>query len=125
MVGSGVELDVPVEIVAPAFMKVVGRKASPVLLQLPAGRPERMPLDVHVRLARGSAALAQVARRAGGGDVLPGGSAALGARKDVIEGQFQHSATILAGETVAKEQVEPGEGGIFARADILAKRNHA
>src|SRR5688572_21743516 len=38
-IGLGLQLDVPVEIVAPAFVQVIGREASAILLQLPAGRP--------------------------------------------------------------------------------------
>src|SRR5436190_17206981 len=122
---SGLQLDVPVEIVAPALVEVIGREGAAVLLQLPAGRPERAAVDVHVRLLRRSAALAQVAGGAGGGDILPGRPPALGARDDVIEGQLPQVAAILALEAVAKEQVEPGEGRMLGGADILAKRDDA
>ena len=84
----GLQLDVPVEIVAPALVQVIGREAAAMLLQLPAGRPERAAADVHVRLLRRAAALPEVARRAGGGDILPGRAAALGARQDMVEGQL-------------------------------------
>ena len=123
--GSGLQLDVPIEIVAPALVEVVGREGAAVLLELPAGRAEGVALDVHMGLARGSAAFAQIARRAGGGDILPGRPPALGAGHDMIEGEFPRIAAILAFEAVAQEQVEAGEGGIFARPHILAKRDHA
>ena len=67
----------------------------------------------------------QIAGRAGGRDILPGRAAALGARQDMVEGQLARVAAILAGEAVAQEQVESGEGRIFGRADILPERDHA
>ena len=96
-----------------------------MLLKLPAGRAERAAADVHVRLARGAAALPEVAGRAGGGDILPGGAAALGAGQDMVEGQLARVAAILAGEAVAQEQVESGEGRMLAGAHILPERDHA
>src|SRR3712207_7100565 len=59
------------EIVAPAVVEVIGREGAAMLLQLPAGRPERVAAQVHVRLARRAAAFPEVARRAGRGDILP------------------------------------------------------
>ena len=38
---SGLQLDVPIEIVAPALVQVIGREAAAMFLQLPAGRPDR------------------------------------------------------------------------------------
>src|SRR3954470_19762473 len=106
---SGLQLDVPVEIVAPAVVEVVGREGAAVLLQLPAGRAERAAADLHVRLLGRAAALPEVAGRAGGGDIVPGGAAAERARQDMVEGQLPGVAAILAREAVAQEQVEPGE----------------
>src|SRR4249919_2438392 len=120
----GFEYDVPVEIVAPTLMQVVGREALAMVLQLPAGRPDRLALDMHAGLPWGPPALLEIAGRAGGGDILPAGPPALGARQDMVEGQFPVRPAIDAAEAVAEEQVEPGERRIFIRPDILAKRDH-
>src|SRR5678815_1538658 len=119
----GFELDVPVEIVAPALVQIVGREALAMVLQLPTGRPDRFPLNMHAGLPRGSPALLEIAGRAGGGDVFPASPPALGARHDMVERQFPVRSAIDATEAVAEEQVEPGEGRIFVRPDILAKRD--
>src|SRR5690349_15252852 len=67
---SSQQLDVPVEPVAPGIVQIVGREAAAMLLQLPGGRPDRRDMELHSRLMRRAPALAQVARRAGGGDIL-------------------------------------------------------
>src|SRR5438270_12835718 len=74
------QLDIPVEIIAPAFVEIVRREGAAMLLQLPAGRADRLALNLHVRFVRRAAALAQIARRAGGRDILPHRAAAMGAR---------------------------------------------
>src|SRR3569623_1282520 len=94
-----------------------------MFLQLPAGRAERADVQRHLRLLRGAAALLQSARCAGGDDVLPGRAATLGAGYDMVEGQVAPAAAILAGELVAQEQVEPGEGRKGARPDIGFERD--
>src|SRR5688572_23829729 len=114
------QLDIPVEIIAPALVEVIGREAAAVILQLPTGRTDRLAVDRHVRLARGAPAFLEVARRAGGRDILPRRPPALGARHDMIEGQFLVAAAIDAREAVAKEQVESRERRIFVGPDELS-----
>ena len=82
----------------------------------------------HLAFPRQPAAFAQVARAAGGDDVLPGRATAAAARDDVVEGQVRRRAAvaaILAGESVAQEHVEPGEGRAAGRRDIVLQRDHA
>src|SRR3546814_856656 len=74
-------------------------------------------------LGRRAAALAQVAGRAGRRHIFPCRAAAKRARDDVIEGEVVVRSAILAAEAVAKEEVEPGEGGMRGGTDILAKRD--
>ena len=105
-------------------MEIVGREALAMVLQLPAGRADRLALDVHLGFARRPPALFEIARRAGGRDILPAGPPALGTRHDMVEGQFPVTAAIDAAETVAEEQVEPGEGRIFVGPDELAQGDH-
>src|SRR3546814_11311958 len=76
-----------------------------------------------MRLGRGAAALLQIARRTGGGDILPARPPAQPARDHMVEGQFLARPAILAGEPVAQEQVEPGEGRMLRRLHILAQRD--
>src|SRR3546814_6870488 len=104
--------------VDPAFVQVIGRKGAAVALQLPARRTPGLAVDGHMRLGRGAAALLQIARRTGGGDILPARPPAQPARDHMVEGQFLARPAILAGEPVAKEQVEPGEGRKIGRAPV-------
>ena len=48
---------------------------------------------------------------------------ALRARDDMVEGEVLALAAILAGEAVAQEHVEPGEGGKAGRLDIALERH--
>src|SRR5262245_26391083 len=84
----GFQLDIPIEIVAPALVQIIGREALAMVLQLPAGRPDRFALQVHMRLARRAATLLEVARGTGGSDILPAGAAAVRTRDDMVESQF-------------------------------------
>src|SRR3546814_1518641 len=77
-----------------------------------------------MRLGRGAAALLQIARRTGGGDILPARPPAQPARDHMVEGQFLARPAILAGEPVAQEQVEPGEGRMLRRLHILRSEEH-
>ena len=82
-------------------MQVMGREAAADALQLMHVGAARMTGRAHADVFGQLAALAQIARRAGGDDVLPRGAPALGARQDVIEGQILVRAAILAGEAIA------------------------
>src|SRR6202000_1808285 len=86
-------------------------------MQLVHGRRERGLLRKHPRLLRCHVALTQIAGRTCGDHVFPGGLSTLAARDDVIEGQIVARQAILADETVAQENVEPGERGMRARLD--------
>src|SRR5262245_41090921 len=63
----------------------------------------------HLGFRHGEIALAEIAGRAGGDHVDPGGLAAARARNQVIEGEIVAPAAILAGEPVAQEHVEARE----------------
>ena len=66
-------------------------------------RRARLAARVHVCLRRQPVALAAVARRARGDDVLPARVAALGARDDVVDRQARTGAAVLARPAVARE----------------------
>src|SRR3954471_19690298 len=103
------QLDIPVEIVAPARVEIVGREGATMLLKLPAGRPDRIAVRMHVRFVGRPPALAQVARCAGRRDILPRRPPALCARNHMVEGQLAVRSAIDAAEAVAQEEVEPRE----------------
>lgn len=107
------QLDVPIQPVAPGFVQMVRREHLAMLLQLPMGGADRLGVEVHRRLLRSTAALLQIAAAARGGDVFPGCAPPQTARNHVIEGQIMRVAAILAGEPITQEQVEAGEGREF------------
>src|SRR5437773_721219 len=82
------QLDVPVEITAPALVQIVRRKRPPMLLQLPTRRADRVAQQVHVRLRRRPPALLEVARGAGGGDIFPHRPPAMRAGDHMVERQL-------------------------------------
>src|SRR5690242_4216459 len=96
-----------------------------MLLQLPARRADRLAVGVHVRLGRRTPALAQIARGAGRGDILPRRAPTISARDHMVEGQLAARPAIDAAEFVAEEEIEPGEGRIFVGPDVIAQRNDA
>src|SRR5690606_20788152 len=104
------QFDVPVKIIHPALVQMVGRKQPTVVVQVVHGGLHRLLARPHLRVPWHQPALPEVARRAGSDDVLPGGSPAAPARNHVVEGQILMSAAILALEAVAQEDVEAGEG---------------
>src|ERR1700722_3209589 len=73
---SSLQLDVPVEVVEPAFVEVVGGESTAVFLQLVHARAVRAAVRVHVRLSGRAPALAEIAAGAVGDDFRPGRSPA-------------------------------------------------
>ena len=113
------QLDIPIEPVAPAIVKIVGRKTAAMVLELPARGARRLQCQRHARLPRRSTAFPEVAWRAGCDDIVPCRPPALCPGYHMIEGELPGIAAILAGEAITQEQVEPREGGILRRPDIL------
>ena len=109
-------------------MQMVWREVPAVEPELVRRRHDRLGHGLHAALVRQPVALAQVAARAGGDDVAPGGLAAPRAWDDVIEGQLRRrmgAPAVLAGEAVAQEDVEPRERRPTILRDILLERHHA
>src|SRR3954471_11268611 len=107
-----IELGIPIEIVEPAVVQVVRREAPAVAVQVVHARLERHLRRPHLGLVHRQVALPEIARRAGGDHVDPGGVAAARARQQMIEGEVVAGAAILAAELVAQEDIEAGEGGL-------------
>ena len=81
----------------------------------------RLLEQAHPDLARQRVALAAVAGRARGDDVLPARGAALGARDHVVDGQVRARAAVLAGPVVAGEHGPAGDlapVGVARDADV-------
>jgi len=110
---SSLEFYIPIEPVAPCVVQVIGREAFALILQLPACRADWLDMELHMRLLWGAPAFFEVARRAGRRNILPGRTAALCARNDMIERKITSNATILALELVTQKQVESGKSGIL------------
>ena len=79
------------------------------------------------RLRREVVALAAVAGRAGGDDVVPVRRAALGARDDVVDGEVRLRAAVLARPSVAREDRAAGDlapVGVARDADVRHEADH-
>jgi len=123
-----IQLGIPVEIVAPALVQVIGRESAAVVLQHVGRRLHRLMARIHPALLRQPIAFQQIAPGAGSHDVGPQGPPAPRARHDVIEGQVvrgMRPAAILAGEAVAQEDVKPGKGRVARGVDIFLQRDDA
>src|SRR5450830_1592149 len=96
------QLGIPIEIVEPAFVQIVGRKQPAVAVQVMHRGLEWHLRWPHLGFAWRQAALAQIAGRAGGDHVVPGGMPAARARDQMVESEVVAVAAILAGEAVAQ-----------------------
>ena len=90
------KLDIPVEIIHPAFMQMVGREQAAVVVQVVHRRLVGLLQRPHLGLRRHHAAFPEVTGRAGGDDILPGRRPAAVARDDMVEGEIVRRAAILA-----------------------------
>src|SRR5205807_5727707 len=102
------QLDRPVSAVEEAPPRLVLAVGQLQVQQRAAPRLLRLADQGHAGLARGAAALADVAGHAGADDVLPGGLAALAARDHVVQAQLagrELLAAVLALVVVAGEDV--------------------
>ena len=94
-----IELGVPVQIIEPAVVQVVRREQPAVAVQVLHRGLERRLRRKHPRFVRRQVALAQIARRAGGDDVVPHRVAAARTRQevDVYKRQIRIAAGATAG----------------------------
>src|SRR6185437_3463623 len=123
--GLRLEFGVPIKIIEPAVVQIVRREQAPVLVQVMHRRLIRHLRGPHPRLGRRQVALAQVTRRARRHHVVPRRLAAARTRDQMIEGEVVAPAAILAGEAVAQENIEPGEGGMRRRLHEALERHDA
>src|SRR5260370_21198441 len=80
-----IELAIPVEIIPPALVQIVGREGAAVLLQHVGRRLHRLLPWVEPALLRQPVALQEGAAAAGGDDVGPHPGAPTRARHDAIQ----------------------------------------
>lgn len=119
-----IKLGIPVEIIHPAFVKIVRRKQPPVLVELIHARHD-WPLEwKHLGFFGQGTALAQIARRACGNNVVPRGLPTFGSRNDVIKCQIVICTTILTAESITQEYIEPRKSRIARRFYIGLKGNN-
>ena len=112
------ELGIPVEIVEPAFMQIIGRKKPPISMQIEHCRPRRLVRRKHSGDLRHHPALLEIAWRTGGDHVVPTRLPAARARNKMIERQIALVAAILASEAIAQKHVEARERRIERRLYI-------
>src|SRR5579863_8927998 len=120
-----IELGVPVQVVEPAVVQIVRREQPAVAMKLMHGGGKRRLPRKHPRLLRRQVSFSQIAGRTCRDHVFPRGLAAFAPRNDVIEGEIVAGRTILADESVAQKDVEPGEGGMRGGLDEGFQRYHA
>src|ERR1700730_19121401 len=102
------EYGVPVEIVEPALVQVIRREQPAVAMQVMHARLERHLGRPHPGFGGRQIALPEIALRACGDDVDPGGVTAARARQQMVEREIVARTAKLAHELVAQEYVEPG-----------------
>ena len=92
-------------------------------------RPVGQGPEMHTRTFRRSAAFPQVARRTGGGNIIPGCLPPHAPGNHMVKGQFPTTTgditTILTGEAVTQEQVKAGEIGMGSGGNIFFQGNDA
>ena len=107
-------------------MKEVWREGASILLQLVGTGLEGRTEGNHAADMGKAVALRQIAGRAGCDDVFPRRPTAAGPWNHMVEGQVvggEGAAAILAGEAVAQEDVEAGEGRAARCRNELFQRN--
>jgi len=99
-----IQFGIPVKIIAPTFVQIIGREGAPDILQLERTRTEWTLAGEHPDLVGHAIALDQIAARTCRDDILPRCSPAFGPRDQMVEGQVvgrMRRATVLAHETIA------------------------
>ncbi len=90
--------------------------------------PPGILLGMHVALLGQAAAFTHIAAAAGRDDIFPNRAPTFGARNNVIECQIRRwfaMTAILAGKTIAQENIKTREGGIARCGDIFLQRDNA
>ena len=116
---------IPIEIIHPAFVQMVGWEEATVVVEFEHGGLERDLVGVHADLGAGLVGLAQIAGAAGCDHIFPSCLPAFGAGDQMVKGEIIFRAAILAGELIAQKDVEPSEGWIAGGFDVVLKRDHA
>ena len=93
---SGLQFSVPVQIITPAFVKIVGREGPPVFLKKAAAGLIGFSVGMHADLAGEAGAFEEIAGAAGGNNVLPGCFSPFRTGDNVIESQLMCWQSIMA-----------------------------
>src|SRR3990172_6293074 len=117
-IGSSVQLDIPIEIIAPAFRRVLEDER-----EIETGHPfwlGSLPNKSHAALLGCLPSLSTVAINTSRDNVLPALGSAAGHGNDMVEGKFftaKLSVAVLAGVTVSRVNIGAGEFYNLALSD--------
>src|SRR6266536_4839519 len=100
------EYRIPIEIVEPALVQVVRREQPAVAMQVMHAGLERHLRRPHAGFGGRQVALPEIAVRAGGDHVDPGGMPAARARQQMVEREIVARAATLALELGAQKNIE-------------------
>lgn len=116
--GSGIQWRIPIEIIKPTLVQIVGRKVSPVLMQIRYSWLKWRSCRKHMHIRRQAISFAKIAGRAGRYNIFPNRRAAFSAWNDVVESQFLPRTTVLTGKPITKEHIESSECRMPRRPNI-------
>jgi hypothetical protein len=106
----GFEHRIPIQIIEPAFVQIIGRKAAAILVEIAYAWLIRHACRPHAGLGGQPVAFAEIAAGAGGDDIFPCRRASFRAGNQMVKCQILAGATILAAKMVAQKDIETGKG---------------
>ena len=118
------QLGIPVQIIHPAFMKMVWWEFSPIIVQFVNGRLEWHLPGLHVGLRGHPPAFTQITGRARGHNVLPRCLPAVAAWHQMVKCQIFCSAAILAFKVITQEHVKPRKCRVHGRLDVFLEADN-
>lgn len=118
------QFNIPIEIVEPGLVEIIGRETTTLLLQLKGGRSLWALDRMHVYLMRHPTAFAKVTWATGGDNILPACAPAFRSRNKVIERQIFRRSAIDALEPIPQENIETRKCWLTILPDELAQRDN-
>ena len=115
---SRLEFRIPVKIIHPAFMQIIGWKEPAILMKVEHRRFIWRLLRIHPCSLGHLAAFFEITRRTSRHHILPGRLPTLRTRNKMVEGQIIGRRTILAGKAVPEKHIKAREGRVKSRPYI-------
>ena len=106
---------VPVQIVIPGVVQIVGRKGSAVFLQLPQTGLLRWTIQFQAGSLDGFVGFLAITATTGRHDVIPASAAAFGAGNNVVKGEVfggKVGLAVLAGKFIPKKRLNRVKAGL-------------